>query len=329
MTTNGPDFPAVIELARTAPSIHNTQPWLFHAEGDVLTLLYDDDRRLTVLDPDARSLTISCGAALYLARLGLRLQGFDSTVAIPPAFEGPTRELARIHVTPGSPVTTEEVVLEHAARSRHTQRGAFDPTPIDIETVESMRDAVQEEGAWVRVLSTSEEQVGLAVLLARADDAERQEEGYADELAAWTNRPADASDGLTAEAVAAVHAPRPSSLRLREFGDADGDEPDPAGDNSDDQPPPAEHPLVAIIGTDADTRFDWLLAGQAMCSLLLHAGVDGVQASPMSQVVDQPWTRRRLASELGCVGYPQMVLRLGHAQPGPQTPRRPVDDLIV
>ena len=85
MTTNGPDYPAVIELARTAPSIHNTQPWLFHGEGDVLTLMYDDERRLTVLDPDARSLTISCGAALYLARLSLRLQGDDSTVEIPDA----------------------------------------------------------------------------------------------------------------------------------------------------------------------------------------------------------------------------------------------------
>ena len=190
MTTNGPDFAAVIELARTAPSIHNTQPWLFHTDGDVLTLLYDDERRLTVLDPDARSLTISCGAALYLARLGLRLQGYDSTVEIPPAFESPTRELARIHVQAGPPVTSEEVVLEHAARSRHMQRGPFDPTPVEEETIESLRDAVQEEGAWVRILRTQAEQVGLAVLLARADDAEKQEEGYAEELAAWTNRPA-------------------------------------------------------------------------------------------------------------------------------------------
>jgi hypothetical protein len=325
MTTNGPDFPAVLELARTAPSIHNTQPWLFHAEGDVLTLLYDEQRRLTVLDPDARSLTISCGAALYLARLGLRLQGYDSTVEIPPAFDGPVRELARIHARPGPPVTSEEVVLEHAARSRHTQRGPFDPTPIDDETVEALRDAAQEEGAWVRILRTSAEQVGLAVLLSRADDAEKQEEGYAEELAEWTRRPAGSGDGLTPEAVAPSSVPRPSTLRLREF--VEGEQPDaPAGDEA---PPGPEHPLVAIIGTDADTRLDWLLAGQAMCALLLQAGVDGVQASPMTQVVDQPWTRRRLASELGSVGYPQMVLRLGHAKPGPQTPRRSVDDLIV
>lgn len=328
MTTGGPDFPAVIELARTAPSIHNTQPWLFHVEDDVLVLLYDEARRLTVLDPDARSLTISCGTALYLARLGLRLQGFDSTVEIPPAFQGPTRELARIHPRPGQPVTAEEVVLEHAARQRHTQRGPFDPTPVEDDTVEALRDAVQDEGAWVRVLRTSQEQVGLAVLLAKADDSQRQTEGYAEELATWTSRPAGTADGLTRDAVAASSARRPTSLRLRGFV-PDEDVAGAAPAAADDLPPQAEHPLVAVIGTDADTRFDWLIAGQAMCALLLHAGVDGVQASPMSQVVDQPWTRRRLASELGCVGYPQMVLRLGHARPGPQTPRRAVDDLLV
>jgi hypothetical protein len=53
-----------------------------------------------------------------------------------------------------------------------------------------------------------------------------------------------------------------------------------------------------------------------------------VQASPLGQVLDQPWARRRLAGELGVVGHPQMVLRLGYAEPGPETPRRPVDELL-
>ena len=100
-----PDFTAVVELARLAPSVHNTQPWLFHAVGDVLTLSGDPARRLPALDPDARQQTISCGAALYLARLAMRLQGFDSIVERPSgsAAEG---TLAKIRAVPGSPVTT-------------------------------------------------------------------------------------------------------------------------------------------------------------------------------------------------------------------------------
>jgi hypothetical protein len=90
-----------------------------------------------------------------------------------------------------------------------------------------------------------------------------------------------------------------------------------------------EHPLVAVIGTAGDGPDDWLVAGQALCSLLLRAEVAGVQASPLGQVLDQPWSRRRLAGELGLVGHPQMVLRLGYAKPGPATPRRPVQDLMT
>ena len=54
-----------------APSIHNTQPWRWRYRHGVLDLFADRTRQLPALDPDGRSLLLSCGAALELARLGL------------------------------------------------------------------------------------------------------------------------------------------------------------------------------------------------------------------------------------------------------------------
>jgi hypothetical protein len=323
MTTPHPDLAAVVDLARHAPSVHNTQPWRFQADGDVLSLWGDETRRLRVLDPDARQQTMSCGAALYLARLGLRLQGFDPVVEVTRQGEG--RPLARVRAVPGPEVTAEEVVLEHAARARHTQRGPFEDRPVEVEVVAAIRAAVQEEGAWVRFLATPDEQLPVAVLLSHADDLETADEEYREELAAWTARPGEAHDGLTAEAADLGSGVRGSDLRLRDFTAAEG------GHTSapDDEPPAVEHPLVAVLGTGGDAPADWLVAGQALCALLVQAEVSGVQASPLGQVLDQPWTRRRLAGELGLVGHPQMVLRLGHAHPGPATPRRGVEDLLT
>lgn len=321
--TTHPDFTAVVELARLAPSVHNTQPWLFHAAGDVLTLSRDPSRRLPALDPDARQQTISCGAALYLARLALRLQGFDALVEQPSSF-GDERVIARIRAVPGSPVTAEELVLEHAARSRHTQRGMFENRALPGDVVAAMRGAAQEQGAWVRVLGDSDEQVTLAVLLARAEAAETDDTGYREELATWTHRPPGTGDGVPQHALPDTHD-RGSTLKLRDFSPAD------AGDQdveTDPAPPVAEHVLAIVLGTVGDGVDDWLTAGQALVALLLRAVIDGVQASPLGQVVDQPWSRRRLASELRVVGQPQMVLRVGHAFPGPATPRRPVDDIL-
>ena len=324
--TTHPDLPAVIDLARLAPSVHNTQPWLFHIAGDVLTLSRDGARRLQVLDPEARQQIISCGAALYLARLGLRLQGFDAIVEAPSSTDN-NWVLARVRAVPGSPVTAEESVLGNAAMSRHTQRGVFEPRPVAEEVVAEMRDAAQDQGAWVRMLADPADQVTLAVLLARAEEAEIADPAYRDELADWTNRPSGAHDGLPSQAIPAV-GDRASTLKLRAFSSADEAEM-PGQVDVDAGPAAAEHVLAIVVGTAGDSVQDWLIAGQALIALLLRATIDGVQASPLGQVVDQPWSRRRLASELGCIGQPQMVLRVGYAPPGPATPRRHVRDVLI
>ena len=321
--STGADLSAVVALARQAPSVHNTQPWRFAAADDGLTLSRDEGRRLPVLDPDARQATISCGAALHLARLGFRVQGLAATVDVVRA------DVAHLDVrlagTPGDPATPAELALAAAAESRHTQRGTFDPAPVTEPEAAALRAAVQAEGAWVRLLDTPAAQMPLAVLLAAADTEERDDPALQEELATWTHRPADAADGVTSEAAALGSAPRASDLTLREFV---ATEPVEGSGPGSDEPPAAEHPLVVVIGTEGDTPADWLTAGQALSALLLTAAVDGIQASPLGQVLDQPWARRRLAGELGVVGHPQMVLRMGHGSPGPETPRRPVDELL-
>lgn len=215
MTSQTLDVTAVVELARLAPSVHNTQPWSFRAHGDTVELWADETRHLRVLDPDARQQTISCGAALYLARLGLRLQGFDASVELLPAGGG--GPLARIKAVAGAPVTAEEVVLERAARSRHMQRGAFEDRRVDPAAVDAVREATHAEGAWVRFLESSEDQIPVAVLLSRADELETSDEAYREELRAWTARPAQTRDGLTAEATSLGEGVRGSDLRLRDF----------------------------------------------------------------------------------------------------------------
>lgn len=324
-TTRGPDFPAAVDLARSAPSVHNTQPWRFAVRGDVLTLSADLGRQLAMLDRSARQLTISCGAALHLTRLGLRQQGFDTQVEVhePVAGSDPTL-LATVRAVPGSPATAEEVALAHAATRRHMHRAPFEDRPVTDDAVTAMREAVVGQGAWVRFLRDPAEQVPLTVLLSRAEEAEREDPAYLAELAAWT--PEDgAVEGVPAAARGADRAPRASTLRLREF--AAGPQ-GPVSGSGFEQPPPAEHPLVAVIGTGVDSRRDWLAAGEALSALLLQGAVHGVAASPLGQVLDLDWTRARLTAELGVRGQPQMVLRLGYAPPGPDTPRRPLDQVL-
>ncbi len=65
----------VLATAGRAPSLHNTQPWRFRVRGNGLDLYADPDRRLRAIDPDGREMLISCGAALFGLRLGIRHLG--------------------------------------------------------------------------------------------------------------------------------------------------------------------------------------------------------------------------------------------------------------
>ena len=64
-------FRKAVARASRAPSIHNTQPWHFVVRPDVLELRGESDRQLRALDPTGRQMVISCGCALFNARVGL------------------------------------------------------------------------------------------------------------------------------------------------------------------------------------------------------------------------------------------------------------------
>src|SRR5690242_6274406 len=74
------DVERAVSFGVRAPSIHNTQPWRWVYRPGVLELYADRSRQLPALDPDGRSLVLSCGAALELARLGFAAAGWQTEV---------------------------------------------------------------------------------------------------------------------------------------------------------------------------------------------------------------------------------------------------------
>src|SRR5215831_1819706 len=74
----------VVAAAVWAPSVHNTQPWWFSASGREISLYADAGRQLPVADPRGREMMISCGAALFTARLALRSLGYIPETCVLP-----------------------------------------------------------------------------------------------------------------------------------------------------------------------------------------------------------------------------------------------------
>jgi hypothetical protein len=75
---------ALVARAGRAPSVHNTQPWLFRAGPHGLELRADHERRLAQTDPAGRETLISCGAALFGVRLAIREIGYRPAIRLLP-----------------------------------------------------------------------------------------------------------------------------------------------------------------------------------------------------------------------------------------------------
>jgi hypothetical protein len=306
----------VVGCSELAPSVHNTQPWTFSAHGDVIEVRADWSRQLQVLDPNGRDLAISCGAAIEFGYLAIRALGSDCHVALLPDPNDPDL-LATLAVGPSGVPDDDAKALTEAMPRRYTDRGAYDPTPVASDLINSLTSGVEHRGAWLRALDREGDRLAVIQALADAEAAEADDPSFRDELAAWI-RGQTGPDGIPAAALADVAGDVVTDVPRRDFTGANR-HPHP-GDF--DVPPRVERDTLLMLGTDSDSELDWLRAGRALGWLLLQLTIAGLSAQPLGQALDIESMRARLERQLGMVSHSQLLLRVGLGHGKPTTGRR-------
>jgi hypothetical protein len=307
------DLRSVAECASLAPSVHNSQPWQFISRADGLEVRADRGRRLGYLDPDGRLMHISCGAAIEFARLAVRAEGFDCTVELlPDAADGDL--LARVVVGGDLDTSALERVLVEAITRRCTDRGDYDARLVPPTLISEVQTALATYGVWLKVIDDTADRTGLALVLADAEAAETMSPEYVDELARWVHR---GDDGVPFPAASPPVATVVTDMPQRAF----------VSDGRRLQAGAAAPPLVirntvVLLGTDADTPRDWLIAGAGLAWLQLRAAVDNIVTQPLGPATDFPAARARLRRELRLMGHPQFVVRMGYGTGRPWAGRR-------
>lgn len=313
----------VAEFAALAPSVHNTQPWRFVAGTQTLEVHLDPTRSLGFLDPAGRQLHVSCGAAIEFARLAIRSLRRSCIVRLLPDDSSATL-LAKLVVGSTEELTAQEQRLIDAVARRYTDRGPYTDEPISPDVFQTLREAAAERQCWLRVIDQPDLRLSVIRLLAEAEEIEAGEPAYRDELARW-RQSGTATDGVPLEDSALWAAQqRVSDMPLRDFtGNARHPRPG-AG-----TPPSVERDTVVLLGTDRDDRLSWLQAGRGLADILLTLTDANLVSQPLGPVLDLPSTRAQLRHELGLVGHPQMLLRIGHGQRLPVARRRQVADIFT
>jgi nitroreductase len=307
---------ACLEAAVLAPSVHNSQPWRFRVRPRGIDVLADRSRQLAVIDPGGRELMMSIGAAVLNLRVAILGHGRMPILRILPDRSSPDL-VARVILGPATTPDPTVRALLAAIPRRHTNRRPFTAAAVPAPVMDELVVAAAAEGATLAITDPVGRDAVLG-LAATAEDWQRAEAGYREEIAAWTLPPYGRPDGVPAQAFG-PHV-RYGSVPLRDFA-LTGPQPHRRDATFE------AHPTVLVLRTAADGPRDWVRAGQAMERVLLTATVRGVATTPMTQALEVPEIRR-LLTDPDRRRYPQLILRVGYGRPAAFTPRRPLADVL-
>ncbi|MEU4688940.1 nitroreductase family protein [Actinoplanes sp. NPDC023714] len=301
-----------VRSAGTAPSLHNSQPWLFRVAPPAIDVFADPARRLPVVDPEGREHLISVGAAVLTLRLAVRHAGYSVRTELRAGdlTSGDAPSLAAT-VIAGRPRRPDRVTeaLAAAIPHRHTNRWPFAQVAVPADAIERLRAAAREEGATLTLAPPAARDAILG--LARAADRWLSTRPHhAEEIARWTGRDVR-HDGVPEWAAGPWDALE--VMPVRDFAGLPRE-----------RVPFEPYPTVLVLSTDDDGPQDWLRAGQALQRVLLTATWLGLATTPISQPVEVPFIRAELTRRPA-----QMVLRVGYGRVAAGTPRRSLNELLI
>ncbi len=315
----------VVGAAVWAPSVHNTQPWWFAADGSGIALYADCARQLTVADPAGREMMISCGAALFTAKLALRSLGLVAETRVLPDAASPLL-VARLRWRRRAAPAGFELRMFSQVTRRRTHRGGFEPLPLMPGLLAALRQGAERDGAALRVAAGEGTTAALAAVVEMAEHVQRSDSGYARELAAWAPPPGSIRpDGVSPSAYPARPDRTSPYFPGRDFARGHG------------WGLPASSPaaaarftgVVCLLTTPDDTPADWVHAGHALQRILLTSASYGAATALHSQPVEVGWLREMIRAQLGDGSYPQLVLRLGTVIQNAVSVRRPPDSVLT
>ncbi|MGO9928670.1 MAG: Acg family FMN-binding oxidoreductase [Mycobacterium sp.] len=312
---------AAVQLACRAPSLHNSQPWHWVAEGTGLRLYVDRSRILYSTDKSGREAHISCGAVLDHLRVAMAAAGWVANVE---RFPDPDNldHLASLDFSPMSLVTDGHRRRADAILHRRTDRLPF-AAPRNWESLEPvLRDAVDAGTVHLDVIADE-----LRPELARASQLTESlrlyDSSYHTELYWWTGH-FENSDGI----------PRSSLASAAESDRVDVGRTFPVSAHNERRADIGQdQSTVLVLSTDEDTPDDALRCGEALSAVLLECTLAGMATCTLTHITELWSSRNPIRTLTGRAAMPQLLIRVGEApvlgEAPPMTPRRPLRDVLT
>jgi nitroreductase len=309
-----------VQLACRAPSVHNSQPWRWVAEGAGLHLFVDRCRWVHSADRSGREAIISCGAVLDHLRIAMVAAGWQAHIE---RFPNPNNRdhLASLEFSPLEFVTDTQRERTEAILQRRTDRLPLGRPTYWASFEPVLRSSVDESVAMLDVLSDDvRPQLVEASQLTEA--LRRDDASYHAELQWWTS-PFALYEGVPPDALASDSEQQRVDV-ARDF---------PSRSHLDRRVDVAvDWSKVLVLSTAEDTRTDVLRCGEALSTVLLECTMAGMATCTLTHLIELRDSRDIVRRLIGEHREPQALIRVGIAPPMEDlpaaTPRRPLDDVL-
>lgn len=309
-----------VQLACRAPSVHNSQPWRWVAEGARLHLFVDRCRWVHSADRSGREAIISCGAVLDHLRIAMVAAGWQAHIE---RFPNPNNRdhLASLEFSPLEFVTDTQRERAEAILQRRTDRLPLARPTYWASFEPVLRTCVDDNIALLDVLS-DEVRPQLAEASQLTEALRRDDASYHAELQWWTS-PFALSEGVPPDALASASERQRVDL-ARDF---------PARGRAERRADVAvDWSKVLVLSTAEDTRREVLRCGEALSTVLLECTMAGMATCTLTHLIEFRDSRDIVRTLIGERGEPQVLIRVGIAPPMEDlpaaTPRRPLDDVL-
>ena len=307
-------------LACRAPSVHNSQPWLWVAEDGVLRLFVDRHRTVPGTDPSGREAIISCGAVLDHLRVAMLAAGWHAEIKRLPSSNDPDH-LASIEFSSVDHVTDAQRDRAAAILRRRTDRLPFGwPTYWD-SFAPALRSMFDDSLVTLHVLS-DDARPQLVEASQLTDVVRRDDWSYHAELDWWTS-PFVVNEGVPASALASDKEHYRVDVG-REF---------PIRSHTDRRPEiKVDWSKILVLSTPSDAKAEVLRCGEALSTVLLECTMAGMATCTLTHLIEVDESRDIVRSLIKQRGQPQVLIRVGIAppmedRPAP-TPRSPLGEVF-
>jgi len=318
-----PNLRDFVRFATLAANSHNTQPWKFQIAEDTVDILPDFTRRTPAVDPDDHHLYVTLGCATENLLIAANAHGRAAKATMHKDDAGDTF----VRITLGKGPKTDTALCD-AIPKRQSTKSTYDGTSLSDADLRQLEESASFKGVNVLFIMNRAKMDQALKFIQGGNSAQMDDADFVTELKSWirfsTNASIKAGDGLSGPPAGNPSSPDwlgPILFRLMFKKKKENDKLARQVESSAG--------LVVFVADDESPE-GWINVGRSFERFALSATAMGLCHAHVNMPVEDQTVRPEFAKSLGMAGLrPDLVIRLGRAQPMPMSLRRPVEDVII